>query len=222
MKKAILFFACCMIAMAASATKFSEKVYVTLADSTKFEGYTSTHLINYLRPDVSKISISREEGGNETEYTSEQVAELVFPPSEGDSIFAVYHPVRAQKYMPNAWKKSPKTYKKPIFLRMIYNGENVKGYVRPALDTTNTPSMSVNNYSWIYYYKLNDEDIAKAYWFATRDLIFGMRKVMKFYFREFPGIVKLIDDGVLDPSDFRENPSIVLPLIDAELASRKQ
>ncbi|MDE6536391.1 MAG: hypothetical protein K2K82_10350 [Muribaculaceae bacterium] len=103
---------------------------------------------------------------------------------------------------------------------MIYDGENVKGYVRPSLDSTNTPSVSINNNTWMYY-KLNDEKVAKAYWLATRDLIFGMRNVMKFYFSEFHGIIKLIDDGFLTHSDIRANPSIVLPLIDAEISARK-
>lgn len=37
---------------------------------------------------------------------------------------------------------------------------------------------------------------------------------MKFYFREFPDIVKMIDNDELTPEMFRENPAIVLPLMD--------
>lgn len=197
-----------------------ERVIATLADGSKIEGFTTSRLINYMKPDVSKVKISNEPGGEGKEYTSEEVIELVFPPSGEDSNAIVYQSVNAQKQLPNPLNKNPKTYKKPVFMRLIYNGDHVKGYVRPVRGASYSPSMTEVNFTWQYYYKVADEDVTKAYWVDTNDLIPNIRKQMKFYFREFPGVQKLIDDKELDPKEFRENPTIVLPLMDADASSR--
>ena len=220
MKKILITLLYFLATLMMFAKNEGEPVIAVMADGTRIEGFTTTRLINYLKPDVSTVSICREPGGEEQQYTSDEVVELIFQPSEEDSTEVVYHAVKAQKQMPNAWNKNPKPYKKPVFLRLIYNGDNVKGYVRPAMDSSYTPSMTSVNYTWLYYYKLADQDITKAYWFDTNDLIPSMRKVMKFYFREFPGLQKMVDNKELTPKEFRDNPSIVLPLMDAEAAGR--
>lgn len=198
-----------------------EPVTAIMADGTRLEGFTKTSLINYNRPGVSKVGISKEFKGPETKYTSKEIAALIFPPAEGDSIYAVYEPVRAQKSLPNLWKKNPKTYKEPVFLRLIYNGEHVKGYVRPCRGGTYTPSMTIVDYTWIYYYLIDGQEVAKAYWVDTNDITPAMRKVMKFYLSEFPELQKMVDDKELTPKDFRNNPAMVLPLMDAAIGSRR-
>ena len=40
---------------------------------------------------------------------------------------------------------------------------------------------------------------------------------MKFYFREFPDLQKMVDDKELSPKEFRSDPTIVLPLMDKEI-----
>ncbi len=199
-----------------------EPVTAIMADGSRIEGFTKTKLINYIKPGVSTIGISKDFKGKETKYTSKEVAALIFPPANGDSIYAVYEPVIAQKSMPNLWKKNPKTYKKPVFLRLTYAGDNVKGYVRPCRDGSYTPSMTTVNYTWLYYYKIDGQDVAKAYWVATNDIVPAMKKVIKFYMSEFPELQQMVDEGTLTPKDFRNNPTIVLPLIDAALEARKQ
>ncbi|MDE7462775.1 MAG: hypothetical protein K2M88_06405 [Muribaculaceae bacterium] len=184
------------------------------------EGFTKTSLINYIKGAQSEIGISETFKGKEKKYTSQEITELIFPPNEEVSTPAIYRSVWAQKQMPHAFNKDPKTYKKPVFLRCFYDGENIKGYKRACMDATNTPSMSRVNYTWMYYYKVEGEDVAKSYWFATSDLIIGLRKVMKFYFREFPELQQMVDDGTLSPDDFRADPTIVLPLMDAAISSR--
>ncbi len=221
MKKLISFIFCGLLPLMMFAKWDGEPVTAIMADGSRLEGFTTTHLINYIKPGVSTIGISKEFKGKETKYTSEEVAALIFPPAEGDSVYAVYEPVIAQKQMPNLWKKKPKTYKKPIFLRLIYDGKNVKGYVRPVRDGSYTPSMTTVNYTWLYYYLVDGQDVAKAYWVATNDIVPAMKKVLKFYMSEFPEVQQLVDEEVLTPKDFRNNPSIVYPLIDAALESRK-
>lgn len=216
MKKSLTLFFCVLFPLIPLAKREAEPVIAIMADGSRIDGYTKSRLINYLKPNVSDISISNEPEGEGRKYTSEEVVELIFPPIEGDSTTTIYHAVKAQKNMPNLLNKNPKTYKKPVFLRLVYDGENVKGYARPVLDYTYTPSMTTFNYTWLYYYKLADQDITKAYWIDTNDIIPSMRKTMKFYFREFPGLQKMVDDKKLNPKEFRSDPTIVLPLMDAE------
>ncbi|MBD5425535.1 MAG: hypothetical protein HDR45_04975 [Bacteroides sp.] len=220
--KRLLFLLLILLPVATYAKRQCEPVIAVKADGTRIEGFTKSRLINYLKPNVSSVSISTEPDGEETKFTSDEVVELIFPPTEEDTTVTVYHAVMAQKHMPHKWNKKPKTYDKPIFLRLIYNGDYVKGYARPAMDNTYTPSMTMVNYTWLYYYKLADQEITKAYWLDTKDIIPGMRKVMKFYFREFPGLQKMVDKKELTPHEFRANPSVVLPLMDAEAKLRSE
>lgn len=199
-----------------------EPVTAIMADGTRLEGFTKTNLINYIKGAQSEIGISEEFKGKEKKYTSQEITELIFPPNEEVPTPAIYRSVWAQKQMPHAFNKNPKTFKTPVFLRCFYDGKNVKGYKRACRDVTNTPSMSRVNYTWMYYYKVEGEDVAKSYWFATSDLIIGMRKSMKFFFREFPELQQMVDDGTLTPDDFRENPTIVLPLMDTIIGMRQQ
>ncbi len=192
-----------------------------LFDGSIIEGYTKTAFVNFMRPWVTEVKLSETPGGEEHKYTSEELKKVWFTTPSNDSIPLVFESVRAQKSLPNYLNKNPKPYKKPVFLRLIYNGENVKGYIRPVADFTHTPSMSISTYTYIIYYLTKDSDVAVAFWCETGDLVPGMRKVMKFYLRAFPELVKMVDDGTLTPNMFRENPAIVLPIMDRTYTSPK-
>ena len=69
-------------------------------------------------------------------------------------------------------------------------------------------------YTWRYFYLPKDSDVAVAYWDDVDDIIPGMKKTMKFYLREFPELVELVDNEEITPRMFRDNPTIVLPIID--------
>lgn len=206
----------------AFAKRDGEPVTAIMADGTRVEGFTKTNLINPLRDPQSQIGISEEFDGEEKKYTSTEISEVIFQPNEEVTTPTIYRSVLAQKTLPTLFKKNPKPFKEPVFLRCVYDGTNVKGYARACTDSSYTPSTTRVNYTWAYYYKVEGEDVAKAYWLDTKDIVPGMRKVMKFYFREFPEIQKMIDDGTLTPEEFRKDPTIVLPLIDAALGQRKQ
>lgn len=185
-----------------------------MADGTEIEGYNETLFTNFMFPWVTEVKLSDTYKGEVRKYTLEELKAVWFTSCGEDSVPKIYHSVRAQKSMPNLFKKNPKPYKKPVFLRLVYNGENVKGYIRPVADYTYTPSMSVSTYTYMIYYLTKDSDVAVAYWCETGDLVPSMRRVMKFYLREFPELVEMVDKGELKPSDFRDNPAIVLPLMD--------
>ncbi len=218
--KKLLAFALCLFSILSSYAKKDDdpesyRVRVTKTDGTTFEGYNDTHFINYLRPNVTTLSVSETFGGEPVKYKSSEIKRVEFLKLTGDSVPLIYEAVMAQKRLPNLLSKNPKPYKDPVFLRLIYDGENVKGYVRPVADYTRTPSMTVAQYTWVYYYLTKDSDIAKAYWVDVNDLIPSMRKVMKFYFREFPELVRMVEDKEITPREFRDHPAMVLPIMDA-------
>lgn len=221
MKHLTLVLFCLLLPLMSFAKWDGEPVTAIMADGTRMEGFTKTSLNNHLRGPKSKIGISEEFKGKEKNYTSREITELIFPPNEKVSTPAIYRPVLAQKSLPTILNKNPKTYKEPVFLKCVYDGKNIKGYARACVDSSYTPSISRVNYTWLYYYKVEGDDVAKAYWLDSSDLIPGMRKVMKFYFREFPEIQQMIEDGTLTPKDFRNNPTIILPLIDSALEQQK-
>lgn len=220
MKKLALIL-CALLPMLAFAKWDGEPVTAVMTDGTRLEGFTKTSLINYAKGAQSKIGISEEFKGKEKTYTSKEISELIFPPNEEVPTPAIYRSVLAQKQMPTKLNKNPKTYKDPVFLRCFYDGKNVKGYKRACRDVTATPSLTRVNYTYMYYYKVEGEDVAKSYWFDSSDLIIGMRKAMKFYFREFPELQQMVEDGTLDPKDFRDDPTSVLQLMDAAIEQRK-
>ena len=192
------------------------KVKVTKADGTVFEGYNDTKFEQYLKPKVTSVSISSEFKGPAVKYSSDEVKRLEFIALTMDSIPMIFEAVKAQTKLPNLFSKNPKPYKEPVFLRLIYDGENVKGYAMPYTDHTFThkPNIMTVHYTWRYFYLTKDSDVAKTYWDDTDGIVPNMKKVMKFYFREFPDIVKMIDNDELTPQMFRENPAIVLLLMD--------
>ena len=189
------------------------RVILTLKDGSKVDGFINTALKNYFRPRISEISVSSEFGGAEQKYTSDELVSIVFPPNEKDTTTVVYHSVMAQSKLPNYLSKNPKPYKKPIFLRLVYDGGNVKGYAMPLFDRTFAQTMTILHYTWRYFYKTEDSSMAKAYWDDTDDIIPGMKKVMKLYFREFPELQEMVEKDQITPKEFRDNPTLVLPIM---------
>lgn len=216
-----------LIGLMASIAAFADDnpkeylVRLTKADGTVFEGYNDTRLKNWLKPTVTSIAISEDYKGPTTKYTGEEVKRVEFIESLLDSIPVVFDAVKAQTKLPNLFSKNPKPYKQPVFLRLVYDGENVKGYAMPYTDHTMTPNRTVIHFTWRYFYLTKDSDVAKAYWDDTDGVIPNMKKVMKFYFRDFPKLVEMVDNGEITPEMFRENPAMVLPVMDSTYSPKK-
>lgn len=185
-----------------------------LVDGTEIEGYNETSFTNFMFPWVTEVKLADTYKGETKKYSSEELKAVWFTSLGADSVPKIYESVRAQKGMPNLWNKNPKPYKKRVFLRLIYNGENVKGYIRPVADYTHGRTMSVSTYTYMIYYLTRDSDVAVAYWCEIGDIVPAMRRVMKFYLREFPELVEMVEKKELTPDEFRSNPAIVLPLMD--------
>lgn len=216
MKKFLLLLMCFVWSSAMFAEKDPEnyKVVVCLKDGTQFEGYMASPLANYLSPRVSEVSISKEFGGEKQKYTSDEVVSIEFVQNDKNDKPVIYHSVMAQSKMPNLLSKNPKPYKQRIFLRLVYDGKNIKGYAMPLFDRTFGQTIDVLHYTWRYFYKTVDDDVAKGYWDDTDGTIPNAKKVMKFYFREFPELQKMVDDESLTQKAFRDNPAMVLPIMD--------
>lgn len=184
-----------------------------LFDGTEIEGYNETAFKTW-DSWVTEVKLADTFKGEVKKYSSEELRAVWFTSVGDDSIPYIYESVKAQKSLPNLWNKNPKPYKKTVFLRLIYNGENVKGYIRPVTDVTHGKTMSVSTDTYMIYYLTKDSDVAVAYWCDSGDIIPSMRKVMKFYFREFPKLVEMVENKELTPDQFRTNPAMVLPLMD--------
>ncbi len=222
MKQLILIIACLICGLSTFAKEDPEeyRVLVFKTDGTVFEGYNETKFTNYFRPKVTKVSISREFKGETEKFTGEEVKRVVFNCTMNDSMPVIFDAVKAQSKMPNYFSKNPKPYKETIFLRLVYDGVNIKGYAMPIMDSTYTPSMTVVHYTWRYFYLTKDGEYAKVYWDDTDGIIPSMKKVMKFYLREFPALVEMIDNEELTPTMFRDNPAIVYPIMDRTYKSK--
>lgn len=223
MKKCLLLLVGLMASVSALADDNPKEYHVRLTkmDGTVFEGYNNTRLKNWLKPTVTSISISEDYKGPTTKYTGDEIKRIEFTASLLDSIPVVFDAVKAQTKLPNLFSKNPKPYKQPVFLRLVYDGENIKGYAMPYTDHTMTPDQTVIHFTWRYFYLHKDSDIAKAYWDDTDGIIPNMKKVMKFYFRDFPRLVEMVDNGEITPEMFRENPAMVLPIMDSTYSPKK-
>ncbi|MDE6297156.1 MAG: hypothetical protein K2L89_04855 [Muribaculaceae bacterium] len=193
---------------------------IEMSDGTIFEGYVMTSLKNYFNPKVTKVGISKEFEGETKKYSSDEIKSITYPPIESDTTTVIYHSVKAKKQLPNLLNKNPKPYKEPVFLRLVYEGKHVKGYALPLFDAVHGGTMSVYNYTWRYFYKTDDSDVAVAYWDDIGGIFPALKKFMKLLFREFPEIQKMIDNGTLKPGEFRDNCLIVLPIIDEIIEQR--
>lgn len=224
MKKTVLciFLFICGISVFAQDKPKDFHVRVIKNDGTVFEGYNETRFTNYLRPYITAVSISNEFAGKPIKYNGNEVKRVEFTGETQDSLPMIFEAVIPQTKLPNLFNKNPKPYKEPVFLRLIYEGENVKGYAMPYTDHTMVSGRRTILYTWRYFYLTKDSDIAVAYWDDTDGIIPKMEKVMKFYFREFPELQELVDRKELTPEMFRENPAIVLPIMDRTFQSSEK
>lgn len=216
----VLFLTLGILSSNAKKDPLDYHVFVEMSDGNIIEGYVTTSLRNYFNPKVTKVGISKEFGREARKYTSEEVKSIIYPPNEKDTTTVIYHSVKAQKKLPNLLNKNPKPYKEPVFLRLVYEGEHVKGYAMPLFDVTHGGTMSVYNYTWRYFYKTDDNEVAVAYWDDVNGIFPGLKKFMKLLFQEFPEIQNMIDDGTLKPSEFRDNCLMILPIIDEIITNR--
>lgn len=190
------------------------KVTCTLTDGTVIEGYISIPLTKIITSQLYELDISDTYKGKARTYTSEEVKRIVYTSTLNDSLPLIYESVKAQRNIPNQLNKDPKPYNKPVFLQLIYEGKNIKGYKTLTTDYTVNMSGTNVNYIFKYYYLKKGDEIAKSYWLGRKGLVLIMKKDIKLYFREFPKLVEMVDKKEIKGKQFRKNPTMVLPLMD--------
>lgn len=195
MNKLIFIFSLLFMALPTIADNNPDdyKITCTLTDGTVIEGYTSIPLTKVITSQLNEIDISDTYKGKARKYTSEEVKRIVYTSTLNDSLPLIYESVKAQNSIPNLFSKDPKPFKKPVFLQLIYEGKNVKGYKTLTTDYTVNNNSTKVNYVWRYYYLKKGDEIAKAYWLGIGGINVGMKAAMKLYFREFPKLVEMVE-----------------------------
>lgn len=216
MNKLIFIFSLLFMALPTIADNNPDdyKITCTLTDGTVIEGYCSIASTARLISPVYDLKISNTYKGKARKYTSEEVKRIVYTSTLNDSLPLIYESVKAQRNMPNQLNKDPKPYKKPVFLQLIYEGKNIKGYKTLTTDYTVNMSGTNVNYIFQYYYLKKGDEIAKSYWLGRKGLVLIMKKDIKLYFREFPKLVEMVKNKEITGEQFCNDPTMVLPLMD--------
>ena len=217
MNKILSFVVVLFTAMSVYAAHDQEeyRVKVIKSDGTAIYGYSKTDFLNTNFPKVTKFTFSTEYDGEKTTFTSDEVERVEFVNLAIDDIPLVFESVKAQSRVPVTSGQNPKLYKTRVFLRLFYDGENVKGYAQPYSDVTNTPSASISSSGWTYYYMIKDADVAKGYWFDMQGIIFDIKRRLKVCLKkDFPEVTKMLDGKEISTKKFRKDPTMLLPLMD--------
>lgn len=211
----LVFFLFMAISVYAVHNPEEYRVKVIKSDGTVVYGYSKTDFLNATFPKVKKFNFSTKYDGEETTFTSDEVKRVEFVNLAIDEIPLVFESVQALSKVPVTSGQKPKPYKTRIFLRLFYDGENVKGYTQPYSDITNTPSASLSSQGWYYYYMIKGTDMAKAYWFDMQGIIFDIKRRLKVCLKnDFPEVTKMLDGKEISTKKFRKNPTMLLPLMD--------
>ena len=192
------------------------KVVLNLKDGRVIEGYIRTSLMD----GKDRVGISAIPNGSYDTWTTSEIISLVYPPTETDTTTVIYVPSRATKRAPTVFGTGPE-YRNPVLMRLIYEGKNVDGYVIPCLEQNITPSVNYISNTYRYYYKVKGEDVAKAYWFDASGVTTGVKAALKLCFKEFPGMVELIEDNQIPRDEFLKNPEIMVFILDDVLETEK-
>lgn len=107
MNKLILILSLLFMALPTTARNNPDdyKVTCTLTDGTVIEGYISIPLTKIITSQLYELDISDTYKGKARTYTSEEVKRIVYTSTLNDSLPLIYESVKAQKSVPNLFKK---------------------------------------------------------------------------------------------------------------------
>lgn len=134
MNKLILILSLLFMALPTTARNNPDdyKVTCTLTDGTVIEGYISIPLTKIITSQLYELDISDTYKGKARTYTSEEVKRIVYTSTLNDSLPLIYESVKAQKSVPNLFKKIQSLLKASIptanlrrkECQWIYNAHN--------------------------------------------------------------------------------------------------
>ena len=117
-----------------------------------------------------------------------------------------------QKSLPSVWNKNPKPYKTPIFLKPVYEGENVSAYIHYISTITNTKTLHLEGTNYVFYFKVKNEDVAKGYCMGSS---IGAKMLLKIVFKPYPVMKETVSN--LDTKEFYKDPISLIRTFDSLL-----
>ena len=198
---------------------------VELNNGDVVEGTMYTGILNcpfYLNGSA-EVAVKDKESGKKTTFASTEVKEVrVY--NEEESTWVKWLPLMAERNVPAPWRKKPRLNRSPVFLHPLYEGKHVSAYVQyinRSMDITGPMrptgvALKAKISRLFYFFKLNDEDIAKAYADVLDDHLDAMiESILKYAFADYPDMNEVIEN--FDKEAFCEDPTSIIKKFDAVL-----
>lgn len=205
MKKLTILFLCFLLFGMAQA---QNNVKITLNNGTVVEGVTK-HL--FMLDDGDAVFLKGIMNGEKSEYKSTEIKSVDYLDSDSKE-WTTFVPLMAQRTLPCVWSKNPKPYKNPVFLNPVYEGKHVSAYIHYITTATNTKAVHLRGTSYMYYFKVHNEDVAKSYCMGS---MIGIKMLLKIVFKPYPVMKDTIAD--LDTKPFAEDPVSLIKTFDSLL-----
>ena len=175
----------------------AQEIELTLNDGKVVNGTTKS---SFMFDGFHEISVKDAKSGEKTDYNSTDVKSVKLYDSKTKE-WNTFVPLMAQKSMPSIWNKNPKPYKNPIFMMPLYEGKHVSAYKHFISTQTNTKNAQIHGKGWILYFKVKDEDIAKAF---CMNAFVGVKALLKIVFKDYPEMKETVK--TLDTDEFCKDP----------------
>lgn len=160
------------------------------------------------------MKISEVFKGKPVEYTSDQVKRIIFPPLDTDSDSVIYEGVTAKLKKYVLLKAQPT--KKPLFLKRIFKGENINGYLLVSAHMTGAGfNTAAKVRCLVHLYMPKDSQMAIPHWDQYGSLY---QPIIKKTLKDFPGLYKTMESWDFDKHAFYHDPAILLPMMDKTYA----
>ena len=203
MKKVIFMFLALLICGMAQA---QDNVEIMLNNGKSVKGVTKT-LFMVDNGDVVVVKDSK--SGEKSEYKSTDIKSLKYYDSDSKK-WIDFVPMMAQRTIPNVWNKNPKPYKSPVFLTPLYEGKKVSAYIHYISTATNTKTVHLQGTTYMFYFKVHDEDVAKAYWMGNS---IGAKMLLKIVFKPYPIMKETVSN--LNTKEFDKDPVSLIRTFDS-------
>lgn len=202
MKKLMTLWLCLLLCGMAQA---QNNVKITLNNGNVVEGVTK-HL--FMLDNADAILLKDTKAGEKSEYKSTEIKSVDYYDSDSKE-WITFVPLTAQRTLPSVWNKNPKPYKTPVFLSPLYEGKHVSAYIHYITTATNTKTVHLQGTSYMYYFKVHSEDVAKSYCMGS---MIGIKMLLKIVFKPYPVMKETIND--LDTKAFAQDPVSLIKTFD--------
>ena len=205
MKKLTMLLLCLLLCGMAQA---QNNVKITLNNGKVVEGLTK-HM--FMLDNGDAILLKDTKDGEKSEYKSTEIKSVDYLES-GSKEWVTFVPLAAQRTLPSVWNKNPKPYKNPVFLTPVYEGKHVSAYIHYITTATNTKTVHLQGTSYMYYFKVHNENVAKSYCMGS---MIGIKMLLKIVFKPYPVMQETIAD--LDTKAFAKDPVSLIKTFDGLL-----